>query len=109
MGRTSRMGSSPHRQPRRSAAESVGDRACRAAWLMMQPMRDRTTVADRHEVAGVSLSWAAMSDVGKVRALNEDALLVDPPVFLVADGMGGHDAGEVASALTVERFRNLVG
>jgi len=38
------------------------------------------------------------SDIGRVRSGNEDALLVGRTVFAVADGMGGHRGGEVASA-----------
>jgi hypothetical protein len=44
---------------------------------------------------------------GRVRAVNEDALLAEPPVFLVADGMGGHYGGRAASGIVVEEFRLL--
>ena len=40
---------------------------------------------------------AALSDVGRQREGNEDSMLVEPPLFVVADGMGGAQAGEVAS------------
>lgn len=54
-------------------------------------------------------SWGSASDRGRVRALNEDSMLAHPPVFLVADGMGGHEAGDVASRLAVEEFAQLAG
>ena len=46
------------------------------------------------------LQVAAVSDVGRVRKTNEDAFVADleAGLFCVADGMGGHDAGEVASS-----------
>ena len=46
------------------------------------------------------LSVHALTDVGKVRAINQDALVVDDKLMLfgVADGMGGHNGGETASA-----------
>jgi len=53
--------------------------------------------------------WGSATDRGRVRSLNEDALLACPPVFLVADGMGGHDAGNVASRIVVDAFSTLVG
>ncbi|WP_424184024.1 PP2C family protein-serine/threonine phosphatase [Actinokineospora sp. G85] len=49
----------------------------------------------------------AATDVGAVRAANEDAFLVTGSVFAVADGMGGHAAGDVASAMAVEGLRGL--
>lgn len=52
----------------------------------------------------------ARSDVGLVRTNNEDSFLTDPRrgLAIVADGMGGHAAGEIASRLTVERISELV-
>jgi serine/threonine protein phosphatase PrpC len=57
----------------------------------------------------IDVSWAARTDVGSVRAVNEDGLLADPPVWLVADGMGGHAFGDRASATLVETFEGLTG
>ena len=45
------------------------------------------------------------TDRGLRRELNEDAFLAQDPVFMVADGMGGHEAGEVASQLCIQTLR----
>jgi serine/threonine protein phosphatase PrpC len=57
----------------------------------------------------VSLRHAARTDVGRKRAVNEDSLLATSPVFIVADGMGGHEAGDRASAAVVHEFAQLTG
>lgn len=56
------------------------------------------------------LSFAALTDVGKKREENEDNFLVDESLglYVVCDGMGGHAAGEVASALAVRTFHEEV-
>lgn len=59
---------------------------------------------DGLEFSLIRIDWGAATDRGLVRALNEDSLLADPPVFLVADGMGGYQAGDTASAIVVEEF-----
>lgn len=70
------------------------------------PVKDRM---DADVVTGHSarLSWGSRSDVGLVRGHNEDSFLVQDPVFAVCDGVGGHAAGEVASAIAVRTISQL--
>ena len=56
------------------------------------------------------IEWVGLTHVGLVREHNEDNFFIDPQanVGFVADGMGGHEAGEVASALAVETMKRSV-
>ena len=57
----------------------------------------------------VVLNVSALSDLGLKRAVNEDSVFAESPVFLVADGMGGHEAGDKASQAVVAAFAPLGG
>jgi len=54
------------------------------------------------------LRWGAGTHPGQIRPDNEDHLYASQGVYVVADGMGGHEAGEVASALAVQRIRDTL-
>lgn len=68
--------------------------------------RFRTTLPGGTEIR---LSWAAMTHTGHRREANEDSFVAQPPVFAVADGMGGHAAGDFASAAVVTRLAEYGG
>jgi len=59
--------------------------------------------------AGLQLAWGAATDVGLKRKLNEDSYIAESPLFAVADGMGGHSAGDIASAAVVTRLAEALG
>jgi len=50
------------------------------------------------------IEHVGLTDVGRQRSVNEDSLVLSPPFFAVADGMGGAKAGEVASAMAADTF-----
>ncbi|MFF2371914.1 PP2C family protein-serine/threonine phosphatase [Agromyces sp. NPDC058110] len=56
----------------------------------------------------VRLATATATDVGLVRRANEDSALAEWPVYAVADGMGGYEAGDRASAAVIDAFRRHV-
>ncbi|MFT3798009.1 PP2C family protein-serine/threonine phosphatase [Microbacterium sp.] len=59
--------------------------------------------------APIEVRAGALTHTGLRRKVNEDAFLAEAPLFLVADGMGGHDAGDRASAAVVAEFARLCG
>ncbi|WP_110241015.1 PP2C family protein-serine/threonine phosphatase [Nocardioides gilvus] len=71
-------------------------------------MSAHPTLDSPQSAASLPLSFGAASHPGTVRRVNEDGWYAEPPVFLVADGMGGHRAGDVASAIVVESFEAMV-
>src|SRR5919202_5645293 len=71
-----------------------------------RPRRRRPHRRHGSEVRRMSLGrTAGLTDTGRKRRHNEDSFVLSPPVFAIADGMGGANAGEVASELAVEALR----
>src|SRR5256885_1125727 len=68
--------------------------------------RRRPDRRHRPEVRPVKLGRsAALTDTGRKRRHNEDVYVLDPPIFAIADGMGGANAGQVAARLAAEALR----
>ena len=57
----------------------------------------------------MTIRWASLTHAGAVRKQNQDALVDEPPVFAVADGMGGHAAGDIASQIAVRHLNAFAG
>ena len=55
----------------------------------------------------VSFRYAVHTDLGTVRTNNEDSAFASPRLLVLADGMGGHVGGEIASAAAIEALRSL--
>lgn len=70
----------------------------------------RNTSSPRNDTSSVEVVasyYGSRTEIGNVREHNEDSLTVLPPLFAVADGMGGHEAGEVASEITINTLNDL--
>ena len=65
------------------------------------------TTNSNKNTAGQDISFGSRTDIGYVRDHNEDSLIIIPPLFAVADGMGGPEAGEIASEITVNTLAEL--
>ncbi|MFT4043489.1 MAG: protein phosphatase 2C domain-containing protein [Gordonia sp. (in: high G+C Gram-positive bacteria)] len=60
-------------------------------------------------IGDLRLQWSARCDVGRVRETNEDAALALPGIYLLADGMGGHESGELASEAALLTLAGVFG
>src|SRR5581483_5809465 len=55
----------------------------------------------------LTIRYAVRSDLGLVRSNNEDSVYAGPRLLAIADGMGGHAAGEVASKIVISALEGL--
>ena len=75
----------------------------------MQGLHRSEPMQKTNETHSMTVAW--LTDTGRVRRNNEDGILVDVSrgVFLLADGMGGHNAGEIASSLAIRVAYEYLG
>lgn len=92
-------------EPAADAVRADDDDAERTARWLGEDLRSASTGPG----GAVQVIWGSATDRGRVRKVNEDAMLASPPVFVVSDGMGGHAAGDVAAAIIVEEFGIAIG
>ncbi len=77
---------------------------------MSSNMPKQRNARTEHKAAnepGAKSFFGSRTEIGHVREHNEDSLVVTPPLFAVADGMGGHEAGEVASEIAIKTLAEL--
>ena len=65
-------------------------------------------MSPQNENVHIPTYYASRTDVGCVREHNEDSLAAQSPLFIVADGMGGHEAGEVASSIAIATMLSMM-